>query len=643
VAPCCRPRPWWRSGTPAGRCRARGAASELVGATAAFLGRGSDGRALLHSHVTAVVPGAEGRAVGRALKWYQRAWCLERDILEVRWTYDPLIRRNAVFNLVVLGARVAGFERDVYGPMDDDRNAGAPTDRLWVAWELLAPRVRSAASGRAAAPDVAALRRAGAEVALDEAADGRPVRLAASGPRQLVRIPADIEALRREHPATAADWTDAYRAVLGGSLAEGYRVTGASRDGWYVLTADRDERRRAGGASSRDRAPDPPARSPAARSPAHGASPFGHPPRCRVEAVELVRVTMPLVRPFRTSFGTQTGRDVLLVRVRSPGGTGGASASPRLRRCTRRSSPTARRWSCATTSSPACSRRPGGHGRRRPRAAAWRPRPPHGPRRPRGRRARRPAAGRRHQPRAPPRRRGAAGARRGVGRDPGRRRPRAARAGRGLPGRRLPADQGEGRTRASTSNRSRRCANASVPHSPCRSMRTAATTRTTRRTSPRSTHWTSSTCGCSSSRSPPTGCATTHGTRRGGDPGLPRRVDHRPGGGPGRGRDRRGRDRQHQARPGRGDRPVGRDPRRVRRSRHPGVVRRHAGDRRRSRRERRPGALPGSANPATPPPPTATGARTSRSRSCSRTATSPSPTRPGSGGRRSRNASGTPR
>jgi o-succinylbenzoate synthase len=36
-----------------------------------------------------------------------------------------------------------------------------------------------------------------------------------------------------------------------------------------------------------------------------------------VEAVELVRVTLPLVRPFRTSFGTQTARDVLLVRVRT--------------------------------------------------------------------------------------------------------------------------------------------------------------------------------------------------------------------------------------------------------------------------------------------------------------------------------------
>jgi o-succinylbenzoate synthase len=35
----------------------------------------------------------------------------------------------------------------------------------------------------------------------------------------------------------------------------------------------------------------------------------------RLEAVELHRVSMPLVRPFRTSFGTQTVRDVVLVRV----------------------------------------------------------------------------------------------------------------------------------------------------------------------------------------------------------------------------------------------------------------------------------------------------------------------------------------
>lgn len=38
-------------------------------------------------------------------------------------------------------------------------------------------------------------------------------------------------------------------------------------------------------------------------------------PPVRLDAVELYRVAMPLVRAFRTSFGVQTRRDVLLVRV----------------------------------------------------------------------------------------------------------------------------------------------------------------------------------------------------------------------------------------------------------------------------------------------------------------------------------------
>ncbi len=39
----------------------------------------------------------------------------------------------------------------------------------------------------------------------------------------------------------------------------------------------------------------------------------------QVDAVELVRIRIPLVSPFRTSFGTQTERDVLLVRVMADG------------------------------------------------------------------------------------------------------------------------------------------------------------------------------------------------------------------------------------------------------------------------------------------------------------------------------------
>lgn len=43
----------------------------------------------------------------------------------------------------------------------------------------------------------------------------------------------------------------------------------------------------------------------------------------RLDEVELRRVAMPLVGPFTTAFGTQTARDVLLVRVRTSDGVDG--------------------------------------------------------------------------------------------------------------------------------------------------------------------------------------------------------------------------------------------------------------------------------------------------------------------------------
>ena len=42
----------------------------------------------------------------------------------------------------------------------------------------------------------------------------------------------------------------------------------------------------------------------------------------KLSALELRRITLPLVSPFRTSFGTQTDRDVLLVRAITPDGDG---------------------------------------------------------------------------------------------------------------------------------------------------------------------------------------------------------------------------------------------------------------------------------------------------------------------------------
>ena len=209
----------------------------LVGATAAFLGRSDTGSTFLHSHVTGVIDDATGAGVGTALKWHQRAWCLARGVPEVRWTFDPLIRRNVAFNLVRLGAQAIGYLEDAYGRMPDERNAGLPTDRLLASWTLDGPRVVAAAGGRTASPDVGALRRAGAEVVLDELPDGSPHVTFTDAPRRLLRVPQDVERLRVTDPDLALAWAVAVRTVLGAAIGRGDRVTGATRDGWIVLAA----------------------------------------------------------------------------------------------------------------------------------------------------------------------------------------------------------------------------------------------------------------------------------------------------------------------------------------------------------------------------------------------------------------------
>jgi len=50
-----------------------------------------------------------------------------------------------------------------------------------------------------------------------------------------VQVPDDIVAIRRSDPALARRWRNAVREVLGDAMSSGYRVTGATRDGWYVL------------------------------------------------------------------------------------------------------------------------------------------------------------------------------------------------------------------------------------------------------------------------------------------------------------------------------------------------------------------------------------------------------------------------
>lgn len=189
-------------------------AGRLIGTVVAFgevPGTGHGAAVGIHSHVAAVDPAARAQRIGQRLKWFQRGWALQRGVGVIRWTFDPLVRRNAVINLNRLGATADTYVEDFYGVIDDALNAGQDTDRLVVTWDLMSDRTLEALRGDAATPALA---------------DG-------SG-RAAIETPEDIEDLVAHDPAAAKEWRRRQRAAFR-ELPPGWRITGIGADGRYLL------------------------------------------------------------------------------------------------------------------------------------------------------------------------------------------------------------------------------------------------------------------------------------------------------------------------------------------------------------------------------------------------------------------------
>jgi predicted GNAT superfamily acetyltransferase len=180
-----------------------------------------------HSHMLAALPDRRHAGVGSALKLAQRASCLDRDIHLVRWTFDPLVARNAHLNINKLGATCDRFHRDYYGRMPDAINAGDRSDRLVVRWHLdREPRVperpsntellvRSSGPADAPVPDV------DGGMLADGALDAETVG---------VQIPVDHAALRAADPGLGAEWRDATGAALDACFIGGLVVVAFDPD-----------------------------------------------------------------------------------------------------------------------------------------------------------------------------------------------------------------------------------------------------------------------------------------------------------------------------------------------------------------------------------------------------------------------------
>lgn len=200
------------------------AGQQLVGVCVGFFTSPTESG--LHSHIAGVRTAHSGHGIGAALKLHQRAWALRRGISTVTWTYDPLVARNAYFNLRRLGAHAIDYIPDFYGDMSDGINEGQRSDRMVVHWDITRwPPSVQAENGEVR--PVVEVGRAREPVFVDLPADAVTCRLA---------IPDDISGLRSHDPELADLWRQATRDAFTELLQKGWSVTGFDPSGFYLLT-----------------------------------------------------------------------------------------------------------------------------------------------------------------------------------------------------------------------------------------------------------------------------------------------------------------------------------------------------------------------------------------------------------------------
>jgi predicted GNAT superfamily acetyltransferase len=185
----------------------------LVGVAIAF--HADPERHALYSHIAGISAESAGRSIGFALKQHQRAWALGRGIDAIEWTFDPLVARNAHFNITKLGARPQEYLSDFYGAMTDGVNSDDETDRLLMRWELRDAGVALRAHGSSPQPET---------------------RMPGD---RTVAVPPDIERTRREDKAEAQAWRLRVREQLTRALDAGGRIVGFDRTEGYIIRPER--------------------------------------------------------------------------------------------------------------------------------------------------------------------------------------------------------------------------------------------------------------------------------------------------------------------------------------------------------------------------------------------------------------------
>ena len=172
-------------------CSAAYDGENMVAASFGFRGV-YNGKDILHSHVT----GSSRPGAGYELKQHQFNWAVRQGLAGITWSFDPLVRRNCVFNFEKLGATAIEYLPNFYGTMTDEINAGDDSDRLFVYWDLAGSSSPEANSAETISPKAIS-----------------------------VEIPEDIETLRRTNLAEAKLWRSKNRETLHPLMAQGWTIS----------------------------------------------------------------------------------------------------------------------------------------------------------------------------------------------------------------------------------------------------------------------------------------------------------------------------------------------------------------------------------------------------------------------------------
>lgn len=214
---------------------------------------GVEGGRLVHwSDMLAVREHLRDHGIGRRLKEFQRDTVRALGVTRIYWTFDPLVSRNAHFNLTRLGAHVVEYVPDMYGgDTNSALHRGVGTDRFIVAWDI------DGAAPGAVADDAAHGVSPGADAPVLNPVgdDGLPAIPNGAGhmPAATVRVavPEEIAQVQSRSVEDAARWRASTRRAFMWALEEGYRVRAFTRDdgahyGFYVCTRDHAARPKVG-------------------------------------------------------------------------------------------------------------------------------------------------------------------------------------------------------------------------------------------------------------------------------------------------------------------------------------------------------------------------------------------------------------